>query len=444
MLIIPLYLLLLHSTFVVSRSAFYFSNRSPYLRRSGSSGSNNYYVTPSPASTPTPPSPSPLLSNNIIYSFSPLDEETMKKYGHRNTRDTEWPAESEEDRRLLEKFSNPNFKEEPSCHELKRMWKIARKMQLRDTTRDNRPFFYNTVTSPKLDLQDEDDLNKEESNALLFTSPKKMKTDRRRLSVIPSRSSTESIQNDDDEDENKSRVYGKISQYQPTTKVHDPTNDIYNILRSRKERQINHLRSLRMRANQNEIPNYGNIRYYDAPSKSSPSSFMDKLRSKLRDDKGLPTLSSSSSNDERSSNEFDGFITQEEPSITQSPRPFEKLRLQLLSGDKENDDDRMVAFDSIKNKLLNKSIKQRMIDQSSRGIRRKNSKKRRKNLIQLMKIREAELRREYLRNLYERITDEEEKRRRNRKNRRNGRHKTMRRMQDLRKSNEGVIKYEEE
>ncbi|CAB4057780.1 unnamed protein product [Lepeophtheirus salmonis] len=347
MLIIPLYLLLLHSTFVVSRSAFYFSNRSPYLRRSGSSGSNNYYVTPSPASTPTPPSPSPLLSNNIIYSFSPLDEETMKK----------------------------------------------------DTTRDNRPFFYNTVTSPKLDLQDEDDLNKEESNALLFTSPKKMKN-----------GSTAFIRDP------LEVFYGvKFKMTMMRTRTNLGCMAKYLNINLRQKYMTQQTISTIYYRNQNEIPNYGNIRYYDAPSKSSPSSFMDKLRSKLRDDKGLPTLSSSSSNDDRSSNEFDGFITQEEPSITQSPRPFEKLRLQLLSGDKENDDDRMVAFDSIKNKLLNKSIKQRMIDQSSRGIRRKNSKKRRKN-----------------------------KRRRNRKNRRNGRHKTMRRMQDLRKSNEGVIKYEEE
>lgn len=77
--------------------------RLPYIKSSG------YY-------SPFPPT---AADNRVIYEFSSANSDTASSAKSRETRDLAW--------REFDAFLNGN--EEPSCADLRRMWRLARKLQ---------------------------------------------------------------------------------------------------------------------------------------------------------------------------------------------------------------------------------------------------------------------------------------------------------------------------
>ena len=234
------------------------------------------------------------------------------------------------------------------------------------------PFLYSSSLDTKSPSVSQDENSKEKSKGHFLKSPKS-KEDRRRLAVAPPILTS----NDEDEEpEDEDEVYGKVVEYQPTSsiKVHDPTRDIYNILRSRKKQQ-------QQQQQQQRKPIFGNVRYRQNSSK--PSSYMDKLESKLRP----PSVAESSNDDKTDEEEVYGVVRHRQPSVVSSPlRPFDRLRMQQHMRNSNDETPGERAFDIIRQQLMSTSARKKLNSKCRKGLRRKNSKKRRRNVSWTIQI----------------------------------------------------------
>lgn len=387
----PVILILLNTWYLVNA-------RLPYIKSSG------YY------------SPFPPKENRVIYEFSPLIEpvpETETESKSRETRDLAW--------REFDSFLNGD--EEPSCADLRRMWRLARKLQQEavesnEIPREMHPFKAAAGSSYSTTIDKSSRSREEPTQA----SQSNKELHRKKFSADDA---------DEPETENEQeQVYGIVKTHAPpqAPQVRDPTKEILSGLwRSASSR------SSRPSSSQNTghhtpsggkkhfQPYFGRIRTHSQPDSSSmqskPISKFQLLRNELYGN------SAASSNSNQPETEVYGTVHHRFNPNAAGP---DKSRLDLVrsilakeEGMEVNEESKN-AFDRIRDKLLN-TRNHRVRTSKERNLRRKGSKKRRRNAEEIAVIKDRLFNDYYMKTLprFRSLTDEEKKRRRRQKNRKN-------------------------
>ncbi len=343
--LLPLVALLLRSASVAAAPYSYNSN-------------HGYYE-------PYPPAP----SQQVLYEFSPLEDrggggESVGMGGDgdsdggeprsRETRDLSW-------REDVDAFLSGA--KEPTCEQLRQMWRVARDIQQRRSVRTNRvpeDDVKNFVRFSPLNNEEEEEEEEEEAP----------KADRRRLSVPPRARGRSS--RDDDDDKDGDVVYGVVKTHEPvranSLHVRDPAKEIYGLLRdtpsSSSSSSSNSNGSPPSSRDDSKYDWTTTVHTHDT-GRPRQESYLDKLRRKLNKEKLGTDSSSSSSYGNRS---HYGVVRYNEPDSSSSSSPssskspsspspssFDRVR-DLLASEEEAEQrggGGRDSFDLIRERLMN-------------------------------------------------------------------------------------------
>jgi len=412
-----------HSVTLILLNTWYLVNaRLPYIKSSG------YY------------SPFPPKENRVIYEFSPLPEpmqapvatiiQTEPAGGKsRETRDLAW--------REFDAFLNGE--EEPSCADLRRMWRLARKLQQEaiesnEIPSEMHPFKAASAGSYSTTI-DKSSRRREEPNQALQSNKELQR--KKFSSAVSDKADTVAVNDEEPSEETPDQVYGIVKTHAPpqAPQVRDPTKEILSGLwRSTSSRSL----PSQMSQTQNSPassrfhhtggkkhfqPYFGRIRTHSPSSNqigqsSEPISKLELLRNELYG--GSRPDKSSQQQSEVYGTVHHRFNPNAAGDSSSLDTKLDLVRSILAKeeGTEVNEESKN-AFDRIRDKLLN-SRNHRVRPPKERNLRRKGSKKRRRNAEEIAVIKDR-LFNDYVKTMprFRSLTDEEKKRRRRQKNRKN-------------------------
>ncbi len=323
-------------------------------------------------------SPYPPPPDQILYEFSPLEDRRQQHRSQGKSRETRDLADF--DAVILDPAR------EPTCAELKNMWRLAQEMHQRALSTNEVPKGSSLVSFAPLPTEQEEKGSRILSSEVVDgevenSSPSSLngnhQPNRRRMSSAPPITRTRG-------DDYEVKLTSTASKSAP--QVRDPAREIYGLLRERTAAAAKYDQS------SSHAPVYGDMRTHQpSSSPSSNPSYFELLHSQLLEDKGLET--GQDGDDEPSY----GTVRYAEPEEPATPALSSLDRVRLMVSEARNeqqrynnnvadDDDDGVAedaFDLIRQRLMNTRLGsnrgQRMLSRS-RTLRRKDSKKRRRNV----------------------------------------------------------------
>ena len=285
-------------------------------------------------------SPYPPPQNQILYEFSPLEARGKS----REQRDLKWREEFDD-------FLLPdadNMDKEPTCEQLREMWKIAKEFQRRATASEKS----SRSSSGLISMRQQADLSSHErqqkssftsssSSHGGLTAKDNLRADRRRLA-----SPTGTLQK-----HHHHRQSGQLQDQSEADRglsVRDPSKEIYGLIRHRVSEADQALSSPKA----NNV--YGNVNSHSSGETSPKQRYLDIVRKELYGEDTDTSFQPSTD---------DGYAVlryQESPS---SARPLDKVRTLMLNEQslKEEDNEEMGGsgvdpFDLIKQKLMSSSV----------------------------------------------------------------------------------------
>ena len=320
---------------------------------------------------PFPPPP----DQQIVYSFSPLDFNPEAQ--SRATRDLSWRSEDggEDDDLFFTSSSNEDDDEgrEPTCEELRKMWRIARNIHQRSLETNEIPQEMHEFLSFADSSSSSSNLN---GNA---NEDESLRADRRRMSVPtlrnlkpkPVKTAVSKVVSD-------AMSMTTTTTEKPsrsTLKVRDPAKEIYGFLREHSpENDDDDSSSSNNIKNEDKEEIYGTVHSH-APENGGGSSYLDLVRDEL-----LPGGRGQAGHSRGESDNF-GVVRyhQRKPA---SSSPFDVIRGRVRETAKEEED----PFEVIRQRLMN--TRSRLNSGSKKGFRRKSGDKkhRRRNVSTCLRI----------------------------------------------------------
>lgn len=369
-----------HSVTLILLNTWYLVNaRLPYIKSSG------YY------------SPFPPKENRVIYEFSPLPEpmqapvatimQTEPAGGKsRETRDLAW--------REFDAFLNGE--EEPSCADLRRMWRLARKLQQEAIESNEIPSemhpFKAASTGSYSTTIDKSSRRREEPNQALQSNKELQR--KKFSSAVSDKADTVAVNDEEPSEENPEQVYGIVKTHAPpqAPQVRDPTKEILSGLwRSTSSRSLPSQMSQTQNSPASSFhhtggkkhfqPYFGRIRTHSPSSNqigqsSEPISKLELLRNELYGGSRPDKSSQQSEVYGTVHHRFNPNVAGDSSSLD-TKLDLVRSILAKEEGTEVNEESKN-AFDRIRDKLLN-SRNHRVRPPKERNLRRKGSKKRRRN-----------------------------------------------------------------
>jgi len=368
--------------------------RLPYIRSSG------YY-------RPFPPN-----NNQIMYEFAPLSSNNkhggLQQHLHdqqdstktRATRDLEW--------REFDAFISGT--DEPSCADLRRMWRLAKQLQQKalESNEISQQMHHNPFTasfkaenqkssSPKSSSQSHHQSSRKKTKFSKSTSPEvedplEQSSDTSSTSVKQSRDRTSS----------SDIVYGVIKthtspQQEALPQVRDPTKEILRGLWGSSD----YSSSRRGGGGGRRPPyhQYGRIQTHERPdSVVTPASPFQKLQTELYGPRRTGNTKDASENTSTYGT-VHRFSPKTASSRVSTSSKLDQIRSMLNQESPISDNDNEIsassssspsknAFDRIREKLMNTRVRERFRTARERNLRKKGSKKRRRNAEEVALIKE--------------------------------------------------------
>jgi len=294
---------------------------------------------------PHPPPP-----NMAVYEFSPLEENGGRPRS-RSTRDLPWPEE-------FDPFLLGYADREPTCQELREMWRAARRAstgharRVVESSEGRTPIELPSPfgsSSPTTDEKGTAEVPFQLTSAGGEASVVQPKADRRRISVPPhlrlaSRrtTSTAAAHHGDPRGE------GAAADSANSIRVRDPAKEIYGLLRERSSAADETQRA-------EGKPVYGDVvRHADDGSNKAASGYFDLLRDKiLRERQGDLDDQNKQDLDEADGDSDYGMVRFNAPEGTTEATPLDRVRVLVEEDSDDGGEERTEsAFDRIRDKLM--------------------------------------------------------------------------------------------
>lgn len=328
-------------------------------------------------------SPYPPPRNQVLYDFRPLATNptlpsSSSRAQSRSTRDLTWKEEYD---------AFIDGKKEPTCRELREMWLLAREMQRRSMEADDAPASGSSKRRPFLSfapLKSDVPTEMEPTGSSAVGADSKevelqvahnrfvpqLKADRRRMSSPkPPQES----------------VYGIVKTHAaPTSKLHvrDPAKEIYGLLRERS--------ASKSAKSKSALPVYSSgIRTHEPSSSTKESSYLDQIKAAMLADEeaGSPLASSDVSAFGKVRSLVSASRLRSHQKSKSRGRSHHQQGVSYDSGGGNSEltpESTENAFDLIRERLMNtrlpSSASKGGLKSRSKSLRRKNSKKRRRNV----------------------------------------------------------------
>ncbi len=291
----------------------------------------------------------PAEADQILYEFSPVEERgdtSSTDFGggaprSRETRDLSWRDD-------VDAFLSGA--KEPTCEQLRDMWRVARDIQQRRAMRTNEvPQYAADSNFVRYDSGGDRAAEAEEEESIGYGSSAAQtpRADRRRMSVPPHARSAAAPAPAREE----KSVFGVVHTHEPVRPngmhVRDPAKEIYGLLRG----STGHSKST---SSTPALSDFGNVRTHeDEVAAEAEQSYFDKLREKLHRESGGGDIGG----DNRSSYGVVRF-SEQHPTTSPTPSSLDRVREMVAANRMENDiedeeGEDTSSFDLIRDRLMN-------------------------------------------------------------------------------------------